>query len=318
MDVRVPLVTMSGDTVTVEYVLYARPSSVEQLVFFTVDAPTVEPIAITVPEPAEAWSVHTTYRDRPVARWAALDRIAQGSSSPPLSFRARGLPGIVKAWYRGDRLPTLGEDDSEHPEPDPSVPVPSPPRDPDPLIDLSVETQTVGVEAVVPEATAASLTARLDSLTAQACALGWVTQTSLCTTLRSHLAAQPARLTAFRNDLAAGHTTGGPVNDSAYWLLKVNAEYLQSLSPPLDIAGIRLTYICGNKFRVRNPNAADVPVNWDVYKKSETGTLTLPPKAADQPYSQTFFTPVNTGTVRLFHSGQLIQTKANCGAVCPL
>jgi hypothetical protein len=117
--------------------------------------------------------------------------------------------------------------------------------------------------------------------------------------------------------LAAGHTSGGPVTDNAYWLLKVNADYFLSLNPPLDIAGIRLTYICGNKFRVRNPNAAVVPVTWDVYNKNESGNLDLPPKTAGQPYSETFFTTLNKGTVRLFYTGQLIQTKANGGAACP-
>lgn len=308
---------MRGDTVTVEYVLHNRTASTEKLDIFTVDVPTTEPTAIASPEPSEAWSARINYRNRPVARWAALRSIAQGSSSPPLSFQARGLPGIAKAWYQGDKLPTLGEDDSDHPEPDPDVPVPAPTPNPDPLIDLSVETQTVGVDAIAAEATAASLTARLDSLTAQSCALGWITQASLCTTLRGHLTAQPARLAAFRSDVAAGHTVGGPVTDNAYWLLIVNADYLQSLNPPLDIAGIRLTYICGNKFRVRNPNGTAVPVSWDVYNKNEAGTLTLPPKVTGQPYSESFFTTVNKGTVRLFHTGQLIQTKANGGAVCP-
>ena len=223
MDVRVPLVTMRGDTVAVTYVLYVRPSSVERLVFLTVETPE-EPLAISLPQPAKAWSNSTTYRERTVARWAALDRIAQGRSSPPLSFRERGLPGIAKAWYRGDRLPTLGEDDRDEPEPDPSLPVPAPPADPDPLIDLSVETRTVGVDALPGDATSESLTARLDSLTRQACALSWITQAPLPDASRS-----PARLVSFRRALAAAHKSGGPVTDNAYWLLKVNADYILSL-----------------------------------------------------------------------------------------
>jgi len=70
----------------------------------------------------------------------------------------------------------------------------------------------------------------LDGLTAQYCALGWITQAGLCSTLRGHLAAQPARLAAFRSDVTAGHSAGGPVTDNAYWLLKVNADYLLSLT----------------------------------------------------------------------------------------
>jgi len=74
---------------------------------------------------------------------------------------------------------------------------------------------------------------------------------------------------------------------------------------------ITLTYICGNSFRVRNTNATVVTVTWDVYKTSETGSLTLLPKPASGPYSETYFTTVNKGTVRLFLDGTLIQTKAN-------
>ena len=89
----------------------------------------------------------------------------------------------------------------------------------------------------------------------------------------------------------------------------------QSTGPSLSQAAlpnsITLTYICGNSFRVRNTNGAAVTVTWDVYQKGETGTLVLPPKPASAPYSETYFTTVNKGTVRLFLDGALIQTKAN-------
>ena len=89
----------------------------------------------------------------------------------------------------------------------------------------------------------------------------------------------------------------------------------QATGPSLSQAAlpnsITLTYICGNSFRVRNTNGAAVTVTWDVYQKGETGTLVLPPKPASAPYSETYFTTVNKGTVRLFLDGALIQTKAN-------
>ena len=307
VDVNVSSVTLSGDTVTVEYVLFNRGSSAEELVFFTVNAP-APPISLSLPQPSQAWKASTLYRERSVARWAALKTIPPGAASPRISFRAVGVPAIVTAWYRGNRLPTLGEDDPEVQHPDPETPTP----DVDPLTAYSVPTQTVGIEPVAPGATPASLTSRLETLTGESCSLGWISQQSLCTTLRGHLTAQPVRLASFKSDLDAGHTTSGPVNDNAYWLLKTNADYIQSV-----VSGIRLTYICGNKFRVRNPSGVTVPVSWDVYQKNETGSLTLPPRATGQLYSETFFTTVNKGTVRLFHEGQLIQTKANGGAVCP-
>ncbi|MEO8101476.1 MAG: hypothetical protein ABI790_03065 [Betaproteobacteria bacterium] len=86
------------------------------------------------------------------------------------------------------------------------------------------------MEPLPPGATIGSLTSRLEILTAQSCGLGWISQPGLCTILRGHLTAQPSRLAAFQNDLAAGHTAGGPVTDNAYWLLKVNTDYILSLA----------------------------------------------------------------------------------------
>jgi len=224
VDVRVTSVTLAGDTARIDYLLSNWTTSAEDLVFFTVNAP-VPPISVSEPEPSAAWKVSTTYRARSVARWAALNTLAQGAGSPPLSFRAVGLPAIVTAWYRGNSLPTLGEDDPQVEHPDPEIPRP----DVDPLVAYSVPIRTVGIDPLPPGATPASLTIRLDGLTGQACVLGWITQASLCTSLRGHLTAQPARLSQFQAGLSAGHTVGGPVTDNAYWLLKVNADYIVSL-----------------------------------------------------------------------------------------
>ncbi len=226
VDVSVPSVTLSGDTVTAEYVLFNRGSSAEELVFFTVNAP-APPISLSLPQPSQAWKASTLYRERSVARWAALKTIPPGAASPRISFRAVGVPAIVTAWYRGNRLPTLGEDDPEVQHPDPETPTP----DVDPLTAYSVAVQTVGIEPLAPGATPASLTSRLETLTGQSCSLGWISQPSFCTTLRGHLTAQPVRLASFKSDLTAGHTTGSPVTDNAYWLLKVNADYILSLAP---------------------------------------------------------------------------------------
>ena len=83
-----------------------------------------------------------------------------------------------------------------------------------------------------------------------------------------------------------------------------------------QIDSIRLTYICGNRFRVRNPNDTEVTVIWDVYEKSEKGTLVLPPRLEGVEYSETLFETQNKGTVRLFLDGKVIETKANGGTVC--
>lgn len=229
VDVRVSSVSTARDTVSITYSLFNRQTSRERFIGLTVDAP-APATKVEVPQPADDWSVHDMYRGSSVVRWWALDPILPGASTPSLSFRAVGLPGIVTAWYRGDSLPSLPSEEN-YVEPDPSLPNPPPPNL-DPLTDLSVAIQTVGIEPIPFDATVSSLTIRLDGLTAQACTLSWITDAALCATLRGHLAAQPARLTAFRSDLVAGHTTGGPVTDNGYWLLKVNADYLLSLAFP--------------------------------------------------------------------------------------
>ncbi len=78
----------------------------------------------------------------------------------------------------------------------------------------------------------------LSDLLGRACELGWITRGGGCEGLRTELA--PVReaeqrgqhegegdsLRAFLAELEAQHGPGKPVNDNAYWLLRVNGEYL--------------------------------------------------------------------------------------------
>jgi hypothetical protein len=182
----------------------------------------MEAFGITRPSPEQSWLIFTRYGDRSVVQWSTLTKtlVPPGASTPTLSFRAVGLPAIVDAHVEGHYdapvIDTL-EDDS-------ILAV-------DPLESNSVPTKVVGVEPKPVAATPANLTTRLETLTSQSCTLDWITQDGLCTTLRGHLTAEPARLTQFRDDLTSGHTPGGPVNDNAYWLLRVNADYIISLTP---------------------------------------------------------------------------------------
>jgi hypothetical protein len=80
--------------------------------------------------------------------------------------------------------------------------------------------------------------------------------------------------------------------------------------PPVG-SRILLTYICGNRFRVRNTNTAPVTVSTDVYGTTEKHAFIV------QPAKDFFFPNGHKGTVRLFFNGQLVQTKANGGKPCP-
>jgi hypothetical protein len=182
----------------------------------TIEAP-ADPVSILTPSPSTSWHAGNRYGDRPVVRWAALSDslLGPGTSSPLLWFTAVGLPGIVDAHVEGYyELPEMSEDDPELDNME------------DPLVVNSVPLRVVGIEPVPVHPSLLSLAARLDSLTREACSLDWITRANLCTTLRGHLSEQRLGLESFQRDLIAGHAPVGPVTDNAYWLLKVNADYI--------------------------------------------------------------------------------------------
>ncbi|MDZ4865241.1 MAG: hypothetical protein SGJ01_17615 [Gemmatimonadota bacterium] len=228
---------------------------------------------------------------------------------PSIGYSAPGLPGIDTAWAEGYYpLAFLDETDTTD----------TPTPDIDPLQSTSVQLLAVGIDPLPPGSTAASLTARLDSLRGQTCTLAWITSATLCTTLHGYLIAQPANLTQFNADLAAGHTTGGPVSDNAYWLLKANADYILSISPPpVNTSLITLSYVCGNKFKVRNSNPVAVPLTWNLINHTQTGALTIPAIAAGGVPGSGFIITQEKRTVRLSYTGQLIRTTPNGNTVCP-
>jgi hypothetical protein len=221
VDLDVDSLSRSGDTTQIFYLAHNSPNSAEPMWGLTVESP-APPVAIIEPEPADSWSVLDSYGDLPVAHWAWLtgNLARPGQTSPVLSFKAVGLPTIVNAHIQGF-FDLIDEDTLEAESP---LAV-------DPLGATSVPVKTVGVEPIPAGSTTESLTSRLEILREAACSLSWITQASLCTTLRGYLTASPARLTSFENDLATGHTAGGPVSDNAYWLLKTNADHIISLNP---------------------------------------------------------------------------------------
>ncbi len=97
-------------------------------------------------------------------------------------------------------------------------------------------------------------------------------------------------------------------------LISAGRQRTNDESPDSD-KQITLAYMCGNRFRLRNPGKDSVHVKWDVDDTKDRGRLWLPPAGAS-PYSETFFTTKVKGTVRVFRHGSLIQTKANGGVSC--
>jgi galactose oxidase len=95
-------------------------------------------------------------------------------------------------------------------------------------------------------------------------------------------------------------------------LLPVHRSEAQTVNAAL----IKLTYRCGNWFRIRNLNAVDVPVQYAVYRTSETGTLTLPAAPTGLSYSETWLQTQNRGAVLLTYSSNRVAEKPNANAAC--
>ncbi|MFN8877427.1 MAG: C-type lectin domain-containing protein [Gemmatimonadota bacterium] len=78
----------------------------------------------------------------------------------------------------------------------------------------------------------------------------------------------------------------------------------------------QLTALCGTRFRVRNRSDYHVTATWDVYGTAERGTLSLPPRPSGAEFSETIFSTVARGTVRLFVSGNQVDVKAPSAGAC--
>lgn len=85
----------------------------------------------------------------------------------------------------------------------------------------------------------------------------------------------------------------------------------------LPANAVVLTYMCGNRFRVRNRTPRTLVLEWDVYGTAAKGWGIYPPAAPGASPPERFFTTPVRGTVRLSRGSQLLQTKANGGTKCP-
>jgi len=199
--------------------------STEQLFVFSVDAPSPV-LSIPRPQPVRAWITDTFYREHSVASWTVLgQQMAPGDSSPALVFEAVGLPAIVSHRVLGYTPPPPLTD---------MGPVVAPS---DPLYENSVLGKTVGIEPFPTDVSPTNLVRRLQVLTDETCGeLGWIDNRGVCNSLRVKLenaerSLQRGRTNAARGPLEAllnelEAQRGQHVNDSAYWLLRTNTEFV--------------------------------------------------------------------------------------------
>jgi hypothetical protein len=304
VDVRVVSLVHGGDSVRVSYALSNRRTSEEKLFDFNVQALTPAR-GLSAPPARRPWALSNRMGDESIAGWTVMDSTVMrpGHTSQPLSFTADGLPGIVNArvsgWHEPPDIDEMAEDD---------------PRQTSRAIEVtSVPLKVVGVVPPLVNPTRHALITRLADLARQTCALGWTTDRQLCAALDAHLRMPSPQLLVFLGTVAAARARPGALNDNAYWLLRANAEIIRDF---VDIPGIRLTYLCGNTFRVVNPNFVPVTVRYEVDGASEGASITLPPLLAADPQPSKLITTTAAAGVRLLYDGTAIQRAANGRVPC--
>jgi len=73
---------------------------------------------------------------------------------------------------------------------------------------------------------------------------------------------------------------------------------------------VRLTYVCGNRFRVENQSTESVKVSWKVSGTRDRADLVVPSKG------ESTFTTEKRGPTSLYYRGKLVGTAANGGQAC--
>lgn len=91
---------------------------------------------------------------------------------------------------------------------------------------------------------------------------------------------------------------------------------LNLVLPGDDTLRLTLTYMCGNRWQLRNPHEQALDVTWDVFRTTARGALTLPARPEGSAFSETFFETPVAGTTRVFYQGRLVQTKAHGNRAC--
>jgi len=100
------------------------------------------------------------------------------------------------------------------------------------------------------------------------------------------------------------------------WFIGATVPRERSDAQNVNTSLIKLTYRCGNWFRVRNSNSLDVSVQYAVYRTSETGTIILPAAPTNIGYGDTWFQTQNRGAVLLTYNGARVAEKSNANAAC--
>ncbi len=227
--VQVRVMAIRGDTVRLSYTLTVGGSSAQPAYLLLLRSD-VHPTAVS--SPVGWYASSGVIDDSGEVDWSSLAHRADvrpGASEQGFEAEAVGLLDIIAYRVQGRHAAPVVTDSTEGL-------IQSPPS----VWANSVGGRSVGLVPVPLDNSAGALLPRLDSLVARACRLGWISSQGICQSLRTKLEravaavgrgnthAAAGELAACVQELEAQHgpEPGKSVNYSAYWLLKVNAEYV--------------------------------------------------------------------------------------------
>lgn len=226
-------VTLSATSgvLSIRYRLRNQPASEQaaRILMIEARAPVQD---LKAPQPAGRWVHVGPQPSDSVAFWGSASRdqdVSPGSARTGFEIvTASALPGIVRFWVQGRfQVPTVTEAQEDSVEETPLVE------------NNSFAGMTVGPVRTADQSVGALL-ARLGRLELQACSLSWITNAGVCHSLKMKLDQASAALTrgdaesakgqlgAFLDELNAQHGAepGKHVTDNAYWLLRVNVQFV--------------------------------------------------------------------------------------------
>jgi hypothetical protein len=80
-----------------------------------------------------------------------------------------------------------------------------------------------------------------------------------------------------------------------------------ALAASVPTSAIRLSYVCGNRFRATNRSSEPINVSYEVSGTKDRRDFTIAPQG------ETTFTTERRGLTRLFYQGKVVQTISNAG-----
>ena len=215
--VRVRAVSMVGDTTTITTSVAVSFASLERLAGFAIQSSA--PIR-AIQSTGVQWLVFRNYAGvAGPSWWDPNPPVARGDSTPSLTFSATGVPGTAAVFLAGDSMIIAAS--AEY------VPAYHP------LFDLARKSEAIGIYPV-PTGGATALVAWLQAQGDSACAIGWISSGTLCSTLHGQSAnVNYNSIRQYGTSLDSARSHGSAVSDAAYFLLKPNASYsLAHLPPP--------------------------------------------------------------------------------------